>query len=115
MRDVFDSTTFPTNLQQYGEIEDCQMEDSSLSAIITYKSRAEAEQVLTYSHTCMYMYAFMWTLYFHSVPQAAIHGIRLNNQELRLAWHKPTASLNTTDLDEAEPEDEEVRPSSLFT
>ncbi|XP_056097515.1 RNA-binding protein 26 isoform X1 [Rhinichthys klamathensis goyatoka] len=68
---------------QYGEIEDCQMEDSSLSAIITYKSRAEAEQ-------------------------AAIHGIRLNNQELRLAWHKPTASLNTTDLDEAEPEDEEL-------
>uniref|UniRef100_A0A671K5R8 RNA-binding protein 26-like n=1 Tax=Sinocyclocheilus anshuiensis TaxID=1608454 RepID=A0A671K5R8_9TELE len=60
---------------QYGEIEDCQMEDSSPSAIITYKTRAEAEQ-------------------------AAIHGVRLNNQELRLAWHKPTASLNTTDLDE---------------
>ncbi len=40
-------TGSPTNLQQYGEIEDCQMEDSSLSAIITYKSRAEAEQVLT--------------------------------------------------------------------
>uniref|UniRef100_A0A673IG33 RNA-binding protein 26-like n=1 Tax=Sinocyclocheilus rhinocerous TaxID=307959 RepID=A0A673IG33_9TELE len=31
---------------QYGEIEDCQMEDSSLSAIITYKTRAEAEQCL---------------------------------------------------------------------
>uniref|UniRef100_A0A673IKK2 RNA-binding protein 26-like n=1 Tax=Sinocyclocheilus rhinocerous TaxID=307959 RepID=A0A673IKK2_9TELE len=75
---------------QYGEIEDCQMEDSSLSAIITYKTRAEAEQ-------------------------AAIHGVRLNNQELRLAWHKPTASLNTTDPDEVEPEDEEVRPSSQFT
>ncbi|KAL0190332.1 hypothetical protein M9458_013030, partial [Cirrhinus mrigala] len=67
---------------QYGEIEDCQMEDSSLSAIITYKTRAEAEQ-------------------------AAIHGVRFNNQELRLAWHKPPASLNTTDPDEVEPEDEE--------
>uniref|UniRef100_A0A9J8D0V1 RNA binding motif protein 26 n=1 Tax=Cyprinus carpio carpio TaxID=630221 RepID=A0A9J8D0V1_CYPCA len=75
---------------QYGEIEDCQMEDSSLSAIITYKTRAEAEQ-------------------------AAVHGVRLNNQELRLAWHKPTASLNTTNPDEVEPEDEEVHPSSLFT
>uniref|UniRef100_A0A8C2IGE2 RNA-binding protein 26 n=1 Tax=Cyprinus carpio TaxID=7962 RepID=A0A8C2IGE2_CYPCA len=67
---------------QYGEIEDCQMEDSSLSAIITYKTRAEAEQ-------------------------AAVHGVRFNNQELRLAWHKSTTSLNTTDPDEVEPEDEE--------
>ncbi|XP_016368928.1 RNA-binding protein 26-like [Sinocyclocheilus rhinocerous] len=74
---------------QYGEIEDCQMEDSSPSAIITYKTRAEAEQ-------------------------AAIHGVRLNNQELRLAWHKPTASLNTTDLDEVEPEDEEFPDDSLL-
>uniref|UniRef100_A0A671NXV0 RNA-binding protein 26-like n=1 Tax=Sinocyclocheilus anshuiensis TaxID=1608454 RepID=A0A671NXV0_9TELE len=73
---------------QYGEIEDCQMEDSSLSAIITYKTRAEAEQ-------------------------AAIHGVRLNNQELRLAWHKPTASLNTTDPDEVEPEDEEFPEDSF--
>ncbi|XP_051567320.1 RNA-binding protein 26 isoform X2 [Myxocyprinus asiaticus] len=73
---------------QFGEIEDCQMEDSRLSAIITYKSRAEAEQ-------------------------AAIHGVRLNNQELRLAWHKPTLSLNTTDPDEAEPEDEEFAEDSL--
>uniref|UniRef100_A0A672MYQ5 RNA binding motif protein 26 n=1 Tax=Sinocyclocheilus grahami TaxID=75366 RepID=A0A672MYQ5_SINGR len=74
---------------QYGEIEDFQMEDSSPSAIITYKTRAEAEQ-------------------------AAIHGVRLNNQELRLAWHKPTASLNTTDLDEVEPEDEEFPDDSLM-
>lgn len=73
---------------QYGEIEDCQMEDSSLGAIITYKTRAEAEQ-------------------------AAIHGVRLNNQELRLAWHKPAASLNTTDPDEVEPEDEEFPEDSL--
>uniref|UniRef100_A0A8C2BAW3 RNA-binding protein 26 n=1 Tax=Cyprinus carpio TaxID=7962 RepID=A0A8C2BAW3_CYPCA len=73
---------------QYGEIEDCQMEDSSLSAIITYKTRAEAEQ-------------------------AAVHGVRFNNQELRLAWHKSTASLNTTDPDEVEPEDEEFPEGSL--
>uniref|UniRef100_A0A8C2IE35 RNA binding motif protein 26 n=1 Tax=Cyprinus carpio TaxID=7962 RepID=A0A8C2IE35_CYPCA len=73
---------------QYGEIEDCQMEDSSLSAIITYKTRAEAEQ-------------------------AAVHGVRFNNQELRLAWHKSTTSLNTTDPDEVEPEDEEFPEGSL--
>ncbi|TRY98315.1 hypothetical protein DNTS_027904 [Danionella cerebrum] len=73
---------------QYGEIEDCQMEDSSLSAIITFKTRAEAEQ-------------------------AAVHGVRLNKQELHLAWHKPTTSLNTTDPDEGEPEDEEFAEDSL--
>lgn len=33
--------------QQFGEIEDCQMEDSSLSAVITFRTRAEAEQVHT--------------------------------------------------------------------
>ncbi|XP_059427695.1 RNA-binding protein 26 isoform X1 [Carassius carassius] len=73
---------------RYGEIEDCQMEDSSLRAIITYKTRAEAEQ-------------------------AAVHGVRLNNQELRLAWHKPTASLNTADPDEVDPEDEEFPVDSF--
>ncbi|XP_056606651.1 RNA-binding protein 26 isoform X2 [Triplophysa dalaica] len=73
---------------QFGEIEDFQMEDSSLSAIITFKSRAEAEQ-------------------------AAIHGVRLNSQGLRLAWHKPAASLNTTDPDETEQDDEEFAEDSL--
>ncbi|KAI7807364.1 putative RNA-binding protein 26 [Triplophysa rosa] len=75
-------------MSQFGEIEDFQMEDSSLSAIITFKSRAEAEQ-------------------------AAIHGIRLNSKGLRLAWHKPAASLNTTDPDETEPDDEEFAEDSL--
>ncbi len=56
----------------------------------------------------------MQSLNFNSVPQAAIHSVRFNNQELRLAWHKPTASFNTTDPDAVEPEDEEVRPSSQF-
>ncbi|XP_065149862.1 RNA-binding protein 26 [Paramisgurnus dabryanus] len=73
---------------QFGEIEDFKVDDPSLSAIITYRSRAEAEQ-------------------------AAVHGIRINNQELRLAWHKPAASLNTTDPDENEPDDEEFPEDSL--
>lgn len=34
-----------TILKQYGEIEDCQIDENNLSAVITYKSRAEAEQV----------------------------------------------------------------------
>ncbi|OWK00865.1 hypothetical protein Celaphus_00016704, partial [Cervus elaphus hippelaphus] len=29
--------------RQYGEIEDCQIDDSSLHAVITFKTRAEAE------------------------------------------------------------------------
>ena len=33
------------NLKQYGEIEDCQIDDSSLHAVITFKTRAEAEAV----------------------------------------------------------------------
>lgn len=35
------------NLKQYGEIEDCQIDDSSLHAVITFKTRAEAEAVST--------------------------------------------------------------------
>lgn len=54
------------------------------------------------------MHAFIQSLNFSCIPQAAIHGVRFNNQELRLAWHKPAASLNTADPDEVEPEDEEV-------
>uniref|UniRef100_A0A674N737 RNA binding motif protein 26 n=1 Tax=Takifugu rubripes TaxID=31033 RepID=A0A674N737_TAKRU len=30
---------------QFGEIEDCQIDENNLSAVVTYKSRAEAEQV----------------------------------------------------------------------
>lgn len=32
-------------LKQFGEIEDCQIDENNLSAVVTYKSRAEAEQV----------------------------------------------------------------------
>lgn len=34
-----------SNLKQYGEIEDCQIDDSSLHAVITFKTRVDAEVV----------------------------------------------------------------------
>lgn len=40
--------------------------------------------------------------------QAALHGVKFNNQTLRLAWHKPVTALTTADADEAEPEEDEV-------
>nr|XP_057945631.1 RNA-binding protein 26 isoform X2 [Doryrhamphus excisus] len=73
---------------QFGEIEDCQMYDDGLSAIITYRTRAEAEQ-------------------------AALHGLKLNNQNLHLAWHKPAITLNSSDANEAEPDEEEYPEESL--
>lgn len=39
--------------------------------------------------------------------------MKLNNQSLRLAWHKPATTLSTVDPDEAEPEEEEV--CGIFT
>uniref|UniRef100_A0A8D2NKH8 RNA binding motif protein 26 n=1 Tax=Zosterops lateralis melanops TaxID=1220523 RepID=A0A8D2NKH8_ZOSLA len=68
---------------QYGEIEDCQIDDSSLHAVITFKTRAEAEA-------------------------AAIHGSRFKGQELKLAWNKPVASMSAIETEEAEPDEEEV-------
>ncbi|XP_062854245.1 RNA-binding protein 26-like [Trichomycterus rosablanca] len=73
---------------QFGEIEDCQMNDSSLSAIITFRTRTEAEQ-------------------------AAVHGVRLNHQVLRLSWFKPAAALSSGDPDEAEPEEDEYQEDTL--
>ncbi|XP_054626022.1 RNA-binding protein 26 isoform X2 [Dunckerocampus dactyliophorus] len=73
---------------QFGEIEDCQMYDGGLSAIITYRTRAEAEQ-------------------------AALHGLKLNNHNLRLAWHKPAMTLNAADANEAEPDEDEYPEESL--
>uniref|UniRef100_A0A3Q3XDI6 Uncharacterized protein n=1 Tax=Mola mola TaxID=94237 RepID=A0A3Q3XDI6_MOLML len=73
---------------QFGEIEDCQIDENHLSAVITYKSRAEAEQ-------------------------AALHGVRFNNVTLRLAWHKAAMTLNPADVDEAEPEEDEYQEESL--
>ncbi|XP_041842836.1 RNA-binding protein 26 isoform X2 [Melanotaenia boesemani] len=73
---------------QFGEIEDCQMDEGNLSAVVTYKTRAEAEQ-------------------------AALHGVRFNNQTLRLAWHKPATTHNTADADEEEPQEEEYPDEPL--
>lgn len=43
---VFHETcSFFILLKQFGEIEDCQIDENNLSAVVTYKSRAEAEQV----------------------------------------------------------------------
>ncbi|AWP01291.1 putative RNA-binding protein 26-like [Scophthalmus maximus] len=73
---------------QFGEIEDCQMDENNLSAVITFRTRTEAEQ-------------------------AAIHGVRFNNQTLRLSWHKPVMALSAADADEAEPEEDEYPEESL--
>lgn len=73
---------------QYGEIEDCQIDDSSLHAIITFKTRAEAEA-------------------------AAIHGARFKGQDLKLAWNKPVANMSAVETEEAEPDEEEVCLFSL--
>ncbi|XP_061742911.1 RNA-binding protein 26-like isoform X2 [Nerophis ophidion] len=73
---------------QFGEIEDCQIDDNGLSAIITYRTRAEAEQ-------------------------AALHGLRLNSHYLHLAWHKPAITLSAADANEAEAEEDEYPEESL--
>ena len=36
---------FPLFLKQFGELEDCQINETSCLAVITYRSRPEAEQV----------------------------------------------------------------------
>uniref|UniRef100_A0A8C6X4I1 RNA-binding protein 26 n=1 Tax=Naja naja TaxID=35670 RepID=A0A8C6X4I1_NAJNA len=68
---------------QYGEIEDCQIDDSSLHAVITFKTRAEAEA-------------------------AAIHGSRFKGQDLKLAWNKPVTNMSAVETEETEPDEEEV-------
>ncbi|KAM6147246.1 LOW QUALITY PROTEIN: RNA-binding protein 26 [Phoenicopterus ruber ruber] len=73
---------------QYGEIEDCQIDDSSLHAVITFKTRAEAEA-------------------------AAIHGSRFQGQELKLAWNKLLLVCQLFETEEAEPDEEEFQEESL--
>nr|XP_008105135.1 PREDICTED: RNA-binding protein 26 isoform X2 [Anolis carolinensis] len=73
---------------QYGEIEDCQIDDSSLHAVITFKTRAEAEA-------------------------AAIHGARFKGQDLKLAWNKPIINMSTVETEEPEPDEEEFQEESL--
>ncbi|KAK7913173.1 hypothetical protein WMY93_013384 [Mugilogobius chulae] len=83
-----DNVNLLPHFAQFGEIEDCQIDEKSLTAVITYKTRAEAEL-------------------------AAIHGGRLNNQILRLAWHKPAVNLSHADAEDAEQDDEEYPDESL--
>uniref|UniRef100_A0ACB8FK87 RNA-binding protein 26 n=1 Tax=Sphaerodactylus townsendi TaxID=933632 RepID=A0ACB8FK87_9SAUR len=73
---------------QYGEIEDCQIDDSSLHAVITFKTRAEAEA-------------------------AAVHGARFKGQDLKLAWNKPVTNTSAVETEETEPEEEEFQEESL--
>ncbi|KAG8452222.1 hypothetical protein GDO86_004136 [Hymenochirus boettgeri] len=73
---------------QFGEIEDCHIDDSTLHAVITFKTRAEAEA-------------------------AAIHGAKFKGQDLKLAWSKPTQNSLSTDADDADQEDEEFQEDSM--
>uniref|UniRef100_H0W297 RNA-binding protein 26 n=1 Tax=Cavia porcellus TaxID=10141 RepID=H0W297_CAVPO len=73
---------------QYGEIEDYQIDDSSLHAVITFKTRAEAEA-------------------------AALHGARFKGQDLKLAWNKPITNISTVETEEIEPDEEEFQEESL--
>ncbi|KAJ8003331.1 hypothetical protein DPEC_G00147220 [Dallia pectoralis] len=72
----------------FGEIEDCVVEETSCLAVITYRTRLEAEQ-------------------------AAVHGVHLNNSDLRLSWHKPPVSSTSQDPDDQEADDEEFQEESL--
>nr|DBA33067.1 TPA: hypothetical protein GDO54_000799 [Pyxicephalus adspersus] len=73
---------------QYGEIEDCQIDDSSRHAIITFKTRAEAEA-------------------------AAVHGAHFKGQDLKLGWHKPVPNACNTEAEDAEQEEEEFHEDSV--
>ncbi|KAM4860028.1 RNA-binding protein 26 isoform 7-T11 [Thomomys bottae] len=73
---------------QYGEIEDCQIDDSSLHAVITFKTRVEAEA-------------------------AAVHGARFKGQDLKLAWNKPITNISAVETEEVEPDEEEFQEESL--
>ncbi|XP_067842600.1 RNA-binding protein 26 isoform X2 [Heptranchias perlo] len=74
---------------QFGEIEDCQIDDGSLHAVITYKTRAEAEA-------------------------AALHGIRFKGQDLQLAWYKPGATTAAAEPEDVEADEEEFQEESLI-
>ncbi|XP_056411548.1 RNA-binding protein 26 isoform X2 [Hyla sarda] len=67
---------------QFGEIEDCQINETSLRATIAFKTRAEAEA-------------------------AAVHGAHFKGQDLKLAWSKPVANPGSAEVEDVEPEEEE--------
>ncbi|XP_051882263.1 RNA-binding protein 26 isoform X2 [Pristis pectinata] len=74
---------------QFGEIEDCQIDDGSCHAVITYKTRAEAEA-------------------------AALHGIRFKGQDLQLAWYKPGSATTVVEPEDVEADEEEFQEESLI-
>ncbi|KAM9396199.1 RNA-binding protein 26 isoform 1-T1 [Salvelinus alpinus] len=74
---------------QFGELEDCQIDEASCLAVITYRSRPEAEQ-------------------------AALHGVRLNSCDLHLSWHKPAVFLTSQEPDEQEADHDEFQEESLI-
>ncbi|XP_078258447.1 RNA-binding protein 26 isoform X2 [Rhinoraja longicauda] len=74
---------------QFGEIEDCQIEDGSCHAIIMYKTRAEAEA-------------------------AALHGFRFKGQDLQLAWYKPGSTTTVAEPEDVEADEEEFQEGSLI-
>lgn len=50
--------------KQYGEIEDCQIDDSSLHAVITFKTRAEAEAVsIVFLENTLQHWTTFWLCY----------------------------------------------------
>ncbi|XP_007900760.1 RNA-binding protein 26 isoform X1 [Callorhinchus milii] len=74
---------------QFGEIEDCQIPDGTLHAVITFKRRAEAET-------------------------AALHGNRFKGQNLQLAWYKPGATTTAAETEDTELDEEEFQEESLI-
>ncbi|KAJ3594153.1 hypothetical protein NHX12_006485 [Muraenolepis orangiensis] len=69
---------------QFGDIEDCRMDEETQSAVITFRSRAEA----------------------------AVHGMKLSAL-LRLSWYKPPISMTTADHGLPEPDDDEFQEESM--
>lgn len=88
-----------------------------LSRWVSHHTHTHSLSFLGFQQCNMY---YFWTLlglvvqsvistHFLSVLlQAALHGVRFNNQTLHLAWHKAAMALSTVDADEAEAEEDEV-------
>uniref|UniRef100_A0A3P8QWN4 RNA binding motif protein 26 n=1 Tax=Astatotilapia calliptera TaxID=8154 RepID=A0A3P8QWN4_ASTCA len=76
---------------QFGEIEDCRIDEGNLSAVITYKTRAEAEQVMHFN----------------------IQTVKLISVSFLLSYQYPEESLSDDALladDDEEEDDNEPRP-----
>lgn len=83
------------------------MDENSPTAVVTYKTRAEAERVGTQNLAQPYSQCVdLWPFFVLVCLQAALHGLRFNNQTLRLAWHKPATTLSTAEEEEEQQEDE---------